>query len=265
MKQLSDNEHFDLVELRRLGQRVAEWNDDYEYIMTHGDLRRRLAALRCLRSDVLQYAPDIVAGRQYDFTMLLDPLDAPAGSTLPGAGRFRWEDHIMFGYGNETFFMPRAIVCRIFFWSKLNYNLRRLEQRIGYLSDGVTDAVVPEVVPSETAALPHFGLDDRCEGHWADVYHRLCAMGCFDSREVTVGDFRYVCCGKGEPPAAPLVWRGRTNVLAYIVRQHMGHAWATAKACFTLADKPLPASFVNTQAPKSQQLRDKIDEMFRMR
>ena len=110
--------------------------------------------------------------------------------------------------------------------------------------------------------MPHFCLDDRCDGHWADVYHRLCAMKCFDSREVTVGDFRYVCCGKGEPPAAPLVWRGATNMLAYIVRHHMGHAWATARACFTLAGRPLPASFVNTQSPKSQKVRDKVDQMF---
>ena len=260
MNELSSDE---IVALRQLGQRVEEWNEDYQYIITLGDLRRQLAALCRLRADVLQYAPYLEGDNQYDYALLHNPL-GNTDDKLPGTGCYRWEDSIMFGHANQTFFMPRALVCRIFFWSKLSYSIRRLEQRIGYLAADLPDKKPVKVEDNNPGAMPHFGLDNRCEGHWADVYHRLCAMGCFDSREVSSGDFRYVCCGSGVPPAEPLLWRGRVNVLAYIVRNHLGHRWATARACFRLADKQLPASFENTRAPRTQKTCDKIDAIFEM-
>lgn len=260
MSELSSDE---IVVLRQLGQRVEEWNEDYQYITALGDLHRQLAALRRLRADVLQYAPYLESENNYDYVLLHNPLNSGDNDKLPGAGLFQWEDNIMFGHANQTLFMPRAVVCRIFFWCKLNYNMRRLEQRIGYLSVDLPPTDKPVAAePATTATMPHFGLDDRCEGHWADVYHRLCAMGCFDSREVSSGDFRYICCGCGEPPAEPLLWRGRVNVLAYIIRRHMGHRWATARACFRLKDKQLPSSFENTQPPKVQKVCDRIDMIF---
>lgn len=155
--------------------------------------------------------------------------------------------------------LSAEVVRCAFIWSRLNHSISRLEQRMGAEMPAVEEAPAEEV---PVAPLPHFGLDDRCEGHWADVYHRLCAMGCFDSREVTVGDFRYVCCGKGTAPTAPLVWHGRVNALAYIVRRHMGHRWATARACFRLADRPLPASFESTQPPRSPKVCEKLDAVF---
>lgn len=134
-------------------------------------------------------------------------------------------------------------------YSTLKYELKRLCDKTG-LPDYGDDA--EEVPANNVVQMPHFGMESNNStvSDWKKAYELLTNRDWIMSDEVSEDGWLYVSCGLKTPPKIPIVWRGTTAALAYIVRNHFGGQWALAQKIFCLKNgKDFPPSFNSTHDP----------------
>lgn len=132
-------------------------------------------------------------------------------------------------------------------YSALRYELEHHE---GYNALFVDDE---SQEPAENVVLmPHFGMEnsENAQKRWAAAYEWLADRKWLWRAEVDYHEWVYACCGQQKAHEGPIVWRGSTAALAYIIRSQFHGQWDIAKQIFCLKEgKSFPKSFWNTNGP----------------